>query len=99
MVQGADSGILNKLTSMDQQLRIAFSKVKEEFEEHLDSINQNADETQQNYEFLIELENKLEKLNSRVDDLQMLMKEVVLNQIEVTRLDDGKSMKLSQFVY
>ena len=44
-----------------------FVKIKQEFLEHLDSINQNTNEIQANYEYLKEFETKLEKLRERID--------------------------------
>ncbi|MBU0666073.1 MAG: hypothetical protein ABIC91_00720 [Nanoarchaeota archaeon] len=38
---------------------------------HLDSINQNTNEIQGNYEYLLRLEAKVDKLSEKVDDLQM----------------------------
>ncbi|MBI1969056.1 hypothetical protein HYS48_00040 [Candidatus Woesearchaeota archaeon] len=95
----AESMLSQNIVQMDQHVRKAFSAVKEEMEEHLQAINESTDEIQANYEYLLELEEKLEKLSIKVDELQMMMKQMLLEQIEITRLDDGKSMKLSTFIY
>lgn len=55
---------------MNVGVKKAFSAVKDELDQHLDSINQNTNEIQSCYEYLAELDQKLEKLNERLDDLQ-----------------------------
>ncbi len=90
--------IAQQISSMNMGLKDAFGKVKEEFEEHLQAINENADEIQMAYESMSHLETKMDKLSGRVDELQLMMRQMILSQIEITRLDDGKSMKLSQFL-
>jgi predicted nuclease with TOPRIM domain len=69
MMAGGNS----ELKEMQKGLRKAFSDVKEEMNMHLDTINQNTSEIQSVYEYLNELDAKLEKLNERIDELQMLL--------------------------
>ncbi|MGE0792746.1 MAG: hypothetical protein AB7V77_01040 [Candidatus Woesearchaeota archaeon] len=63
---------------MHNALKVSFSKVKLELNEHLDSINQNTDEIQTIYNYLSELDAKIEKLNERIDEVTI----VKTNQIE-----------------
>ncbi len=56
---------IDELTSEDSK-RI-FKAIKEEFDDHLDAINRNTNEIQGNYEFLCELEKKLDKISERLD--------------------------------
>ncbi|MBR9692447.1 hypothetical protein GOV07_00770, partial [Candidatus Woesearchaeota archaeon] len=55
---------------MNTGIKSAFSKVKEEMDQHLDTINGNTNEIQSCYEYLAELDAKMEKLSERLDDLQ-----------------------------
>lgn len=87
------------ITAIDENIRVSFSKIKEEMEEHLQTINESTDEIQQNYEYLMDLEKKMDKLSEKVEQIQLMVKELLLQQIEITRLDDGKSMKLNEFFY
>lgn len=87
-----------QISQMQNGLKDAFGKIKEEFAEHLQAINENADEIQMAYESTAQLETKMNKISARVDELQLMMRQMILEQIEVTRLDDGKSMRLSQFL-
>jgi len=54
-------------------LRTEFTKIKQEFEEHLQAINENTNEIAANYEYTCELEGKLDKLSERVDQIQMYL--------------------------
>ena len=59
----------------DKKLKNAFNKVKEEMEEHLQAINENTNEITSNYEYICELEAKVEKLTERLDKMQMFIEE------------------------
>lgn len=52
-------------------MRGEFTKIKHEFEEHLQAINENTNEISSNYEYICEIEAKLERLSARVDQIQM----------------------------
>lgn len=47
--------------------------IQEQLDDHLTAINENSNEIEGNYEFLCELEEKIEKLNSRIDELFCLV--------------------------
>jgi hypothetical protein len=64
-----------KLSQVQKQLKSAFSKVKEEFADHLDAINENTNEIQANYEYLCEIDSKIDKLAERIDEISMLVQE------------------------
>jgi hypothetical protein len=63
-----------ELSKIQNSLKISFQKIKQELDSYLDTINQNTNEIQSNYEFLIELDRKVEKLSDRVDELTLLLK-------------------------
>lgn len=71
MIKSFIGGKDKAVRSLSRALKGAFLKIKEEFDEHLDTINQNTNEIQSNYEFLCELDSKIDKLSQRIDDLQM----------------------------
>lgn len=60
-----------ELRKMQKDIKSAFKSVKEELNVHLDTINQNSSEIQSIYECLNELDSKIEKLNERIDNIQM----------------------------
>ena len=49
-------------------LRSTFSQIYDEFEDHLHAINENTSEIQENYSYLCGLDNKIAKLNERIDE-------------------------------
>jgi len=64
---------LEAVRHMNVGVKHAFTKVKAEMDQHLDSINQNTNEVQSCYEYLAELDAKIEKLGERVDELQFAL--------------------------
>jgi hypothetical protein len=63
----------------DKKLRDAFRKIKEEKDEHLESINQLTSELQTAFEYISELENKYEKLKENIDELMIFKNSILLN--------------------
>ncbi|MBW2971150.1 hypothetical protein KY320_03245 [Candidatus Woesearchaeota archaeon] len=59
--------------SNDRQIREAFNKIKKELDDHLEAINQNTTEIQANYEYQEKLEQKIDKLNEKFEELIMLL--------------------------
>ena len=54
-------------------MRAEFTKIRQEFEEHLQAINENTNEIAANYEYTCEIQGKLDKLSDRVDQIQMYL--------------------------
>ncbi len=62
-----------ELLTINKKLKNAFNTIKEEFEEHLGSINENTNEIQANYEYLCNIDSKIDKLNEKIEDLQLFI--------------------------
>lgn len=60
---------------IEKNIKLSFGKIKEEVSDHLDSINQNTNEIQSNYEYLCEIDSKIDKLSERIDELTMFFKQ------------------------
>jgi biotin operon repressor len=71
------------MIKLHKQLKNAFSTVKEEMEEHLQSINENTSEIQQNNDQLYELDNRIGKLEERMDEIHLMFKQI-LNTTKVS---------------
>ncbi len=56
-------------------VRMLFDEVREELDEHLYSINENTNEISSNYEYLCELDFKINKLSERIDQLQLFLEQ------------------------
>ena len=65
----------NRLKSgiLSRALKSEFTRIRHEFEEHLQAINENTNEIAANYEYICELESKLDRLSERVDNIQMYL--------------------------
>jgi len=64
-------GIGIRVSRVQHMLKAEFLKIKHQFEEHLQAINENTNEISANYEYICEIEKKLDKLGARVDHIQM----------------------------
>ena len=62
-------------TDIKFAIKLLFDEVKEELDDHLDSINQNTNEIGSNYEYLCELDYKFNKLSERLDSMQLFLEE------------------------
>jgi DNA-binding NarL/FixJ family response regulator len=62
-----------ELQSMQTSIKASFQAVKSELDTHLDSINQNTTELESVFEYLSEIDEKIEKLGQRLDELQLFI--------------------------
>lgn len=58
------------MSQVEQGIRLAFNKVRDELDDHLDTINSNSEEIKSLYGFLIGLEQKIDKLADHIDELR-----------------------------
>lgn len=56
---------------MDAKFRSKFSKIRADLEEHLSAINENSSEIQSLFDYLQELDHKIEKVSTRLDQIQL----------------------------
>lgn len=63
-----------EIKKIEETFTVSLGSIKEELDQHLDSINQNSTEIQSNYDFLDEINAKVNKLESRLDELTSLLK-------------------------
>lgn len=62
------------ISNLKKELDSNVKQVKEELEEHLDTINNNTNEIQSNYNYLCDIDAKIDKLNQRIDKIQLLLR-------------------------
>ena len=65
--------LVKKESDLSKSLKIAFSQIYDEFEDHLHAINENTSEVQENYTYVCELDNKISKLNERLDEIHNIL--------------------------
>jgi hypothetical protein len=56
---------------LDSKFRTKFSIIRADLEEHLSAINENSSEIQSLFDYLQELDHKIEKFSSRLDQLEL----------------------------
>ena len=56
-----------------EEIKLVFSQIHDEFEEHLSAINENTDEIQTNHAYICEIDNKLARLNKRIDEIHHIL--------------------------
>jgi len=57
-----------------EEMKQVVSSIKEELDDHLTAVNENSTEIQANFEYLQELNNKIEKLKDRIDEIYSIVK-------------------------
>jgi predicted transcriptional regulator len=60
------------LFNSQNSMKNSVEDMKEQVEDHLTSINENTNEIQSNYEYSMEVDEKINKLAERIDELSML---------------------------
>lgn len=65
--------MFHKKSDRNKAIKEAFSKIKVELEDHLDTINENTKEIESNYNYISEVETKIEKLNEKMDEILMFL--------------------------
>jgi len=63
-----------EMEAVKEKLTRSFEQIEEQFEDHLEAINENTNEIQSNFEYICELDRKIDKLGEKIDQLAMLMR-------------------------
>ncbi len=71
--QKQDLLVDDKEASFKAEVSAFMQEVKEELDEHREAINNDTNEIQSNYEYLCELNQKIDKLTERLDSLNLLL--------------------------
>ena len=64
---------VDNLDTVKRTIGLAVSDIHQEFEDHLEAINENTQEIQHNYEYVCEVDTKLNKINERIDDIYAIL--------------------------
>jgi len=70
---------INDLQKLEKNVRASFSIIKEEMEDHLQSINENTVEVSNNLSRVSSVEQKLDKLSERIDEIHLLFRQIASN--------------------
>ena len=69
-------GTSKSTSEIEAKLKNSFAKIREELEEHLQSINENTAEIGQNHQYSCELETKMDLLSERLDHMELFLKQM-----------------------
>jgi hypothetical protein len=69
LVERSLLGSTSAAESIKNELNSALQGIREEFDDHLESINDNTNEIQANYEYLCRLDNKIQGLTDKIDEI------------------------------
>lgn len=87
-MKGNEAVLVQKqIRLVEANIKKSFTKVREEMDVHLDSINANTQEINANYDHIIKLENRLDKIEEKLDNLNMF----ISNLVKDTPIYDEKS--------
>ncbi|HLC98989.1 MAG TPA: hypothetical protein VJC00_03220 [Candidatus Nanoarchaeia archaeon] len=98
-MQSVQKQVSMELLGMEMKIRNSFGVIKEEFEDHLDAINENTEELQSQYGSLCELNRKIEKLNERVDQMSAMVKELVSERSSINLTLDEQRVFLVLYTH
>ncbi|MBI2654060.1 hypothetical protein HYX02_04580 [Candidatus Woesearchaeota archaeon] len=81
------------LSNVGRTIKQELAKIRHDLEEHLQTINENTNEIVANYEYICEIEAKLDRLSARIDEIQMFLES---NGAALTRRSNFEVKKLSR---
>jgi len=67
--------IKQTISQIKEEVSFPSSQIKEEIDDHLTAINDNTQEIQSNFAFLLELDSKIDKVSQRLDKIDLLLSE------------------------
>ena len=73
----------SRIYAIDKKLKKTFQSIKEEFDEHLTAINENTEELAQHSELYNEVDNRMIKLEEKMEELHFMFKQII-NQKPIT---------------
>lgn len=74
---------LNITFSFKSNVSEELKKSREELDDHLQAINENTNEIQGNYEYLCELDSKIEKYTQKLENMQIQMERMAQDNMSV----------------
>jgi biotin operon repressor len=88
-----------KLNQLDSMLKNSFESIKEEFDEHLQAINENTQELQLHESHLDEIDSRITKLEEKIDAVHMLLKQLVSERLKVDLSKDEQKTFLILYTH
>ena len=89
---------ISQLAEIEKATKSSFKCVKEEMEEHLQSINENTAEIHNTSDHLAELDSRMEKMEQRMDEIHLMFREM-LNRSKVSIKLNEDEQKIFLILY
>ena len=67
---------------IDARLKESFKKIRDEMDAHLETINDNSAEIQQSYDITERLEQRMDKLDEKINELSLMIKQIFANNTQ-----------------
>lgn len=61
----------SEIQKVKKEVNVLAKGIREEFEDHLDSINRNTEEIQSNFDYLKHIESRIDRFEAKLENLQM----------------------------
>lgn len=71
------SSLSLEIAKIKQHLDAALRGIRDEFDEHRESINDNTNEVQANYEYICRLDAKIDKVTEKIEELQLKLSTLI----------------------
>ncbi len=89
---------LRRLAAVEPELKNSINDVQEQFEDQLTAINENTDEIHYALDQIGELNDKIEKLSTRFDEIQLMLKEM-MNPEQIRLSYDEQKVFLALYAF
>jgi len=76
----------DNIDKIKRALKEGLNTLKAELDDHRETINQNTNEIQSNYEYLCRLDSKIEKLSERIDELTLFSEQRDMDNSQIRHL-------------
>lgn len=87
MEETAENTISKRLNDIENDVKNSFKTICEEFEDHLDAINENTQELNEHSAALGDLDEKIEKLNERIEEIHLMLKQLIKPHFSLTEAE------------
>ena len=85
---------ISETEKLRQYFETTLKGIKEEFDDHLESINDNTNESQANYEYIAKVDNKLNKITDRFDQMESWISR--LTGVSIKEEEDDINISLTE---
>ncbi len=86
----------NTVDGVQTVLKHLLSEVKDELEDHREAINENTNEVQSNYEHILRVENKIDKMQERIEEMTLMVAKLSGQEIKQPKKYEIKKLTIRE---